>query len=1274
MTLLAQETAPRAAAPFRVAAPTIWQLSKMAFVTGAALRVALVLAIQSLHGNFLFLDDQSYDKIGWSLAQAWSSHTFPSPASYEYAGTLSYLYYVFVAAVYFVFGHHWVVLKVVASLLSALSIPAAGAVGGALGGRGLANRAAWLAALYPNAIFWGATGLKDGPLATLLLAMVAIALRPMTMKRLTAATAIIAVCFLCRPVLGIVCLAVLVIPIAKLTRGHLHGHRSSARAGTRIAVLFFGVPVLALVSIIAAARYVNLLKATLAGDSALSLGTGPVTVSFRPPAVGSLRSLLGPFPWAFGAGTDTVYRALDPGMVVWILMLPAVALGCWELIRRGSGAAKGVVVSALVYLYMYAAVFQSQGFFRQRYAVEILLLVVGLYAFAVRPLSARIATAVGACVMPVAALVQTHVLPLPGLALLLLVVPALYTRRDFRLLAVARHAAPRFGARSGPADIWPRRPDLVVAEERGGASGLTRATSTGVRVMGLWILQYAVGFVATVMIARALGPAGRGLYAYPVALFGIMVAFGHLGLETAQIYLAGQGQDLRRMWANATVVSMVAGALCCAALGGIILVYPRVAGGLPLLWIAIPAGLVPVQLMTLYWASLLQIDGRLVATARASGFGAAVQAVAVVVLVSLHELTPFRVLVLLWPLNGTTWLFLLLACRRAGLVTVRLDRALLRRSVAFGMKAYGGQAFFYLVLRVDQALVRGYAGYRQLGLYALATTVAELLWLLTDPLAAALIPHQVRATLQQSKRLGFAMARRSLGISMIAAVAAWLAAPLAIRVVYGSAFVGAVPALRLLLPGVVGLAAARPLGAVMLKQGRVVLQTMLCFGALCLNVALNVALLPRIGILGASIASSVCYLALALAYASIARRRIRQPVQDIGPLRVAFVVGSLNRGGTERQILLLGSALAAQGHQVTVVCLSNAGDQAAAARAAGLRIAEVGFPGLTRRFPQSVKRMRAILREAAPDVVHCFLFWGCLLGVPISRSLGVAVVVGSRRCLSDSEERIRLLRPLERICDRLADAVICNSATVRQDAIAHSGVPQRKAIVIPNGVELPAEVTLAEGQPKRIVILANLHRNKGHAVALTAFAQVRAALPTVAARLQLAGSGSIGRALRVQARELGIDGEVDFLGSVADIPALLTNCSFTVLSSLTEGMPNAVLESLAYGRPVVASAVGGVPEILSHGGGILVPPGDARALAEAMGMLLIDPVLAAELGAEGRALVRDRFSVDRMVADSLRVYYGLLGGIRPAELGAAIVRPSRGLRRRLEKLGKHRMA
>jgi glycosyltransferase involved in cell wall biosynthesis/O-antigen/teichoic acid export membrane protein len=831
-----------------------------------------------------------------------------------------------------------------------------------------------------------------------------------------------------------------------------------------------------------------------------------------------------------------------------------------------------------------------------------------------------------------------------------------------------------------------------VAEERELASALARATSTGVRAMVLRISGYAVGFVASVLIARALGPTGRGLYAYPVALLGIVMAFAHIGLEFAQVYLAGQGQDLRHMWADATVFSVAAGGVCWAGVAGIIAIDPRLAGGLPLSWVAVPIGLVPLLLMSLYWASLLQLDGRLVAATWASWWGVALQAAGVGALALTHELTPFRVLLLQWLTNGSAWLFLLLACKRAGLVNLRVDPALLRRAVAFGVKAYVAQVFLFLVLRVDQVLVAAYAGYRQLGLYALATTVAELLWLLTDPLASAMLPHVVQARAGDDRRLSFAMGRLSLWISAIAAVCGWFLAPLVVPLVYGAGFASATSALRLLLPGVVALAAARPLGSVLVKEGRAVTASVLGLVALGLNVLLNLALLPRIGIRGASVASSVSYAALTVSYVIACRRRgvagwrdlvprtsdlrllgrgraggpagqAERDERDAHPLRVALVVGSLNRGGTERQILVLGSALAGLGHLVTVICLDSAGEQAGAARAAGVRVIEAGFRGLQRGVllnpVPEIRRLRGIFRDVPADVVHCFLHWGCLVGVPIARSVGAPVVLGSRRSLTAAIGRHRLLVPWERACDRLADAVVCNSGAVLEDAVRHTRLPRSKAVVIRNGVALPACAAPPGTRPLHVAIVANLLAYKGHAVALEAFARVRAALPDVQARLLLAGSGPEERPLRALARARGIEADVEFLGSVADVPALLARCSFSVLPSLTEGMPNAVLESLAQGRAVVASAVGGVPEILERGGGILVPPGDARALADAMRALLTDPALAAGLGAEGRVLVHDLFGIDRMVEESLRLYQGLLARKASRRAGTADARHGR---------------
>ena len=307
----------------------------------------------------------------------------------------------------------------------------------------------------------------------------------------------------------------------------------------------------------------------------------------------------------------------------------------------------------------------------------------------------------------------------------------------------------------------------------GGSEGelnlaLARATSTGVRVVGLRLSGYAVGLVASVMIARAVGPTGRGLYAYPVAILGLVMTIAHLGLEFAQVHLAAQGKDLRHMWADATVFSVVAGIVGWVGIVGIVFVIPRVADGLPLSWIAIPMGLLPLLLMSLYWANLLQLDGRLVAATWASWFGVALQVIAIAALFFTHELTAFRVLLLQWLTNGSVWFLLLLACRRAGIVNLDIDPGLFRRSLGFGLKAYVAQIFFYLVLRIDQVLVAQYDGYRQLGLYALATTIAELLWLLTDPLAGALLPHMVRARAGDDRRLSFSTARVSLSILTIA--------------------------------------------------------------------------------------------------------------------------------------------------------------------------------------------------------------------------------------------------------------------------------------------------------------------------------------------------------------------------------------------------------------------------------------------------------------------------------------------------------------------------
>jgi len=380
-----------------------------ALAAGIAVRVWLMALVQVVHGNFLFLDDQGYDRIGWQLAQAWHTGSYLPPQTA--AVTASWLYYVLVAGVYFVIGHNWFAVKVITALVSALSVPAAASIGVSLDGPRLGVRAAWLAALYPAAVYWGSTGLKDGPMAALLLAVAAIALRPLTMRSLAAATALLTVAFLCRPVEGAVGAAMLVVPALSLLRGwRPDPEQQRVSAGLRLWALFAGLPAAGALLAWQAARYLPALTGSLAGESTLSLSTGPVTVTWTPSPADFAHAILSPVRWS------ATSPALIPGAFTWIVLLPASAAGCWLLLRHGTPAARGVIAAGLGYLYLYACVFQGPGFARQRFTVEVLFLVAALYAFGHMPHRVRTWLALAACAVVPAELAQAQVIPAKVLA------------------------------------------------------------------------------------------------------------------------------------------------------------------------------------------------------------------------------------------------------------------------------------------------------------------------------------------------------------------------------------------------------------------------------------------------------------------------------------------------------------------------------------------------------------------------------------------------------------------------------------------------------------------------------------------------------------------------------------------------------------------------------------------------------------------------------------------------------------------------------------------
>jgi hypothetical protein len=386
-----------------------------ALAVGLSLRIGVVIAVHVYHGPFLFLDDRGYDMVGAKLADAWRDGIFPDPSAVGLAGSSTYGYFTWVGVVYYLVGSSWLLVKVVGAVISSLAVVPAAAIGRSLGGPRMEVVAAWLVAVYPTAVFWGSVGLKDAPLLTLFLAVTALGFRAVTLKRLAVQVALCGVAFSMRPGLGAVCLLALAPPILEGLR-----RRGDVLQGVaRRSVALVGGVAFAYVAFTNVGTLLDFAGRSAVNEGILALPPGSESAGSLPNVSSFITALMGPFPWAFGEGTDTVYRALYPGMVIWIALLPAGALGAWDLLRHGSAGARGLAISTVAYFAMYLAYFGNEGFFRQRFLVELVVLVFAGFTFLRRPQAAVSWTAVWLICMAPAIAIQTGIIPAWGVALIL---------------------------------------------------------------------------------------------------------------------------------------------------------------------------------------------------------------------------------------------------------------------------------------------------------------------------------------------------------------------------------------------------------------------------------------------------------------------------------------------------------------------------------------------------------------------------------------------------------------------------------------------------------------------------------------------------------------------------------------------------------------------------------------------------------------------------------------------------------------------------------------
>ena len=362
---------------------------------------------------------------------------------------------------------------------------------------------------------------------------------------------------------------------------------------------------------------------------------------------------------------------------------------------------------------------------------------------------------------------------------------------------------------------------------------------------------------------------------------------------------------------------------------------------------------------------------------------------------------------------------------------------------------------------------------------------------------------------------------------------------------------------------------------------------------------------------------------------------------------VAVVLSSFDPGGTEHQMLELIERLDRSRWNVHVVSMRARGpllDRAASAAPMS------SFLVNSFRRPELLRRLWSFARwcrERRIAIVHTTDQPSNIFGLAGASLAGVPVRIANRRYVGFGRTAMEIGG--QRLAYAAAHRIVANSRAAAE-RLRLERVPDRKIVIIPNGVDPARFAGHRSGTTlRRVIAVGNLRPEKGHDVLIDAAPHVLRRYPD--ARFDIVGGGPLRPSLIERAAERRVAHAVTFLGQRDDVAAQLDAADLFVLPSRMEAFPNAVLEAMAAGLPVVASDAGGIPELVDDGRtGLLAPVGDPVALADRICQLIADPDAAARLGAAARLQVGNRYSFDRMVAafEALYTTEAIRRGVLPA--------------------------
>ncbi|MCS6852608.1 MAG: glycosyltransferase [Gemmataceae bacterium] len=351
------------------------------------------------------------------------------------------------------------------------------------------------------------------------------------------------------------------------------------------------------------------------------------------------------------------------------------------------------------------------------------------------------------------------------------------------------------------------------------------------------------------------------------------------------------------------------------------------------------------------------------------------------------------------------------------------------------------------------------------------------------------------------------------------------------------------------------------------------------------------------------------------------------PARGSRPIRVCFFIDALASAGTESQLVATINHLDRRLVRPYLCLLREGPEEYSPLEPRDCPVIRLGIRRLLSwRAICRLARLVRFLREQRIDVLQLYFVDSSYAGVIAGKLAGVPRLVRVQNNLG--WWMTPLHRALMAVVHSLVDRVVVNCQACGRAVAATWRLAARKITVLANGIDLgrfPAEGLPSPTRPiRRVGIVANLRPVKDVANFIRAAAFLRDRYPAVV--FEIAGDGEMRAELEQMAAALGMTDRIHFLGTVGDVPAFLRELDVAVLTSLSEGMSNALLEYMAAARPIVATAVGGNTELIEHERtGLLVPPGDAPALAAALARLLDDPPLAERLGRQARRHVEQHY-------------------------------------------------